>query len=460
MSGDHRASPPMNRPRADFDAVVVGASLAGCTTAQLLARQGARVALVDKVPDANAFKRICGHYIQASAVSTLERLGLMGAIEAAGGVRSHVRLHTPWGLILVPPGARVTRSVNIRRERLDPMLRHAAAEQAGVELILGRTARRVLDCGANGVELADTAGQATRVRAPLVIGADGRDSPVARMAGLRRRISPHGRFSYAAYYEGPPPEGAPDGTIWYLDPHWAAAFPTDSGLTMYACMPTMDRLPEFKGDPAAGLESFVAGLPSAPPIGASRRVSPAFGKIKMPNVQRGPTGPGVALVGDAALATDPLWGVGCGWALQSGEWLADSVAPALRGEEPLEGGLRRYARRWHRQLAGHAFMIHDYATGRPFSGVERLLYSTGAQDPRVAERLSVFGTRSIGLERLLTPPVLTRAVATGVRARLERRGRVLAGKHQPRGIGVTARAAGGEAASSWEPAGGDLRAVS
>ena len=38
---------------------------------------------------------------------------------------------------------------------------------------------------------------------------------------------------------------------------------------------------------------------------------------------RNPVAPGLALVGDAALATDPLFGVGCGWAFQTAEWLAD-----------------------------------------------------------------------------------------------------------------------------------------
>ena len=33
-----------------------------------------------------------------------------------------------------------------------------------------------------------------------------------------------------------------------LDPQWAAAFPTDGGLTFYGCMPTKDRLPEFRRD--------------------------------------------------------------------------------------------------------------------------------------------------------------------------------------------------------------------
>ncbi|MGC2372872.1 MAG: FAD-dependent monooxygenase [Solirubrobacteraceae bacterium] len=67
-----------------YDATIVGASLAGCTAAILLARAGARVALVEQRPDTAAFKRICSHFIQSSAVPTLERLGLLGAIEEAG----------------------------------------------------------------------------------------------------------------------------------------------------------------------------------------------------------------------------------------------------------------------------------------------------------------------------------------------------------------------------------------
>ncbi|MBA2566323.1 MAG: NAD(P)/FAD-dependent oxidoreductase [Thermoleophilaceae bacterium] len=384
--------------RSDFGAVVVGASLAGCTTATLLARAGVRVALVERSRDAEAFKRVCGHYIQASAVPTLERLGLMEPIEAAGGVRSHGRLWTRWGVIEVPSDAALTRSVNLRRERLDPLVRRLAADESRVELMLGYAAKALLsdDGSVGGVEAVDPCGRRIRVRAPLVVGADGRDSRVAAMAGLPPRSSPHGRFSYAAYFEGPPPAGAPDATIWLLDPEWAAAFPTDGDLTMYGCMPTMERLPEFKRDAAGALEAFIAGLPGAPPIAQSRRVSPVIGKIKMPNVRRGPIGAGVALVGDAALATDPLWGVGCGWAFQSGEWLADSVAAALHGDESLERGLRRYRRRFRRGLAGHSFLIDDYATGRRFNGVERLLYSAGASDERVAARLLRFGTRSIG----------------------------------------------------------------
>ena len=98
----------------------------------------------------------------------------------------------------------------------------------------------------------------------------------------------------------------------------------------------------------------------------------------MTNVMHTQTAPGLALVGDAAGALDPLWGIGCGFALQSAEWLADSVAPALGGAEPLERGLKRYRRRHARGLAGHTRMILDYAGGRKIDAGEKLIFSAAA----------------------------------------------------------------------------------
>jgi len=408
---------------ADYDAVIVGASLGGCATAMLLARAGARVALVEKQPDPQAFKRVCSHFIQASAVPALERLGLLDEIMAAGGVRSRARAWTRWGWIDPPPD-RAGYAVNLRREVLDPLVREAAAATPGVELLLGRAAERLERDGdaARGVVVRDRDGEETVLGARLVVGADGRDSRMAELAGLTGKTLPHGRFAYGAYFEGAPPPGAPDSSIWMMDPHWAAAFPTDSDLVFYAAMPTKDRLPEFKRDPEAALVSFLADLPDAPPIRAARRVGPVQGKLEMPNRVRGPVAPGLALVGDAALAIDPLFGVGCGWALQSGEWLADSVAPALRGEESLERGLARYRRRHARRLRGHAFQIHDYATGRRFNRGERLLFAAAANDPKVATTFDEFGTRRIGPGRMFAS-ALPRAIAVNARLALGRRQR-------------------------------------
>jgi flavin-dependent dehydrogenase len=127
----------------------------------------------------------------------------------------------------------------------------------------------------------------------------------------------------------------------------------------------------------------------------------AVGKIDITNVIHAPTAPGLALVGDAALATDPLWGVGCGWALQSAEWLADSVAPALLGAERLQRDLHRYRRRHHRALNGHAAMIHAYAGGRKLNATERVLFSRTARDERLTLTFTSMATRNIAPARAL-----------------------------------------------------------
>jgi flavin-dependent dehydrogenase len=205
------------------------------------------------------------------------------------------------------------------------------------------------------------------------------------------------------------------GPSWsWADPLFAGAFPTDDGLVICAAMPTMDRLPEFKRDPLAALLSVFDDLPDAPPIREGRQVGPVMGKLDLTNRMRGPTAPGLALVGDAALATDPLFAVGCGWALQSAEWLADSAAPALRGAEPLDRGLARYRRRHRWRLRGHARFIHDYSTGRRMHPPERLMFATAARDPQVAAAFHKLGARQIGPARMFSTAA-PRAVLVNVR---------------------------------------------
>jgi menaquinone-9 beta-reductase len=399
----------------EYDVAIVGASLAGSSAAIMLGRAGARVALIDQRPEASAFKRICTHYIQASAVGTLERTGLLEPMLAAGAVRSRGRIWTRWGWIEPPQRSMVPSGVNLRRAVLDPLVREIAAETSGVELMLGETAEELIrgtdaTSAIGGVQVRDRHGERRRLTARLVVGADGRGSRVAKLAGVKTKTVKHGRFAYGGYFEGPAPHGAPDASLWFLDPDMVAAFPTDHELTFYACMPTSEHLPEFRRDPEAALKALVASVPDAPPIAESRVVpledgKPVQGKIDMTNVWHEPTAPGLALIGDAALAIDPLWGVGCGWAFQSSEWLANSVSGSLLGAEPLERGLARYQKRHARALRGHAAMIYDYAGGRKFNPGERLLFSAAAHDERVARVFEAFGTRTIGPGRMFATGV-------------------------------------------------------
>jgi flavin-dependent dehydrogenase len=411
--------------KKSYDAVIVGGSLAGCAAAIMLGREGARVAVLEKSPDPASFKRICSHFIQASAVPTLERLELLEPMMEAGAQRSRFKAHVPWGWIEAPP-ERAALSINLRREKLDPMVREMAASTAGVDLLQGYTVSELRRAGGkvSGVVAHDREGAEVLFEAPLTIGADGRDSTIAEISGVKVKTYPHGRFAYGGYFEGVTLKGAPDASVWLMDPDWAAAFPTDEGLTFVAAMPTKARLPEFKADPGAALVDYFEAVPEAPSLqGARLDERGVLGKIDMTNRMRTPTAPGLALIGDAALATDPLFGVGCGWAFQSAEWLADSVAPALRGEEALATGLRRYRRRHSRHLRGHAWMIHDYATGRKLQPPERLLFSGAARDPRAAAIFDAFGTRQIGA---------TRMIATGVPLALMANARYALGRRRNR----------------------------
>jgi 2-polyprenyl-6-methoxyphenol hydroxylase-like FAD-dependent oxidoreductase len=421
---DHVPDSSTIAPGADYDAVIVGASLAGCATAILLGRAGARVALVEKQPDPAAFKRVCSHFIQSSAVPALERLGLLGDIEDAGGLRSPVRIWTRWGWIQAPPSPEAL-AVNLRREKLDPLVRGRAAETAGVELLLGCSAERLLrgpDGAACGVAVRTRDGSETELRGRLTVGADGRDSHVAKLAGVRERTTPHNRFAYGAYFEGPAPAGAPAGSAWMLDPDWAAAFPTDEGQTFYAAMPTKERLDEFRHDPVAALVEYVGSVPDAPPIRESRLVGGVLGKLDMTNRLRQVTAPGLALVGDAGLAIDPLWGVGCGWAFQSAEWLADAVTSALLRGEALDASLARYRRRHARGLNGHARLMVDYATGRRFNPAERMLFSATTRDEVLARRFDEFGSRRVGPARAFATTIPRALVVNARHALRERRG--------------------------------------
>ena len=145
-------------------------------------------------------------------------------------------------------------------------------------------------------------------------------------------------------------------------------------------MPTKGRLPEFRRDPRGALVSFIADQPEPPPIRDGELVGTVMGKIDMENRVRRPVAPGLALVGDAALAIDPLWGVGCGFAFQTAEWLADSVdARAAAAPSRSTTAWSATAGATRAGCRGHAQMMLDYASGRRFNPGERMIFSAAAR---------------------------------------------------------------------------------
>jgi 2-polyprenyl-6-methoxyphenol hydroxylase-like FAD-dependent oxidoreductase len=399
---------------AEFDVAIVGASIGGCTAARLFAQAGARVALIERRTEPDAYKVVCTHAIQSSATPTIERLGLAPLLEARGAVRAGVEFWSPYSQWIrlpedMPPAWGVT------RRTLDPLVRELAVGTPGVELLLGQTVVDVVrdhDRPA-GVRLNGTDGQSRVVRARLVVGADGRGSTVARLAGVPGRVRPHGRIFYFAYWRGLQPAST-DMRGWLLDPDGGAQFPNEDDQTVLVASVTRPRLPEFRADLEGAYARWIARLPDGPDLSQAERTSKLIGKLDMPNVMRPAARPGIAFVGDAALASDPLAGVGCGWAFQSAEWLVDETAPALIDGGDLDAALDRYRRAFRWRLGLHHLVIAEYASGRKTIGLERMFFRAAAADPVVARVLGDVTSRRDSPLRLLDPRLVPRVLRYAV----------------------------------------------
>ncbi len=404
-------------PGGAFDAVVVGASIGGCTAARLFALEGARVALLEQRPDPDAYKVVCTHQILSSAVPTMDRLGLTPLIEKRGAIRSYPAAWTPSsGWIEFPED--VPHGYGVTRRTLDPLLRELAAGTPGVELMVGRSVTGLLNDGGRpaGVEVADAKGGTERIGARLVVAADGRGSTVARLARVPGRVRPHNRFFYFAYWRGLRP-ATNRARVWFLDPEGAAAFPNEDDLTVLVAVPHRSRMAEFRADPEASYADWIAGLPDAPEVGSAERVSKLIGKLETPNVMRPAARPGLAFVGDAALASDPVFGVGCGWAFQSAEWLVDRTHRALfGGDRPaLDRGLDQYRRSFRRRLGPHHWAIADLSTGRELRAMERMTFRAAATDEPVARAVEALATRRRSAFSAFDPRLVGRVAASEAR---------------------------------------------
>jgi flavin-dependent dehydrogenase len=159
----------------------------------------------------------------------------------------------------------------------------------------------------------------------------------------------------------------------------------------------------------AYLEDYFAALPGGPDLRSGERVSRVVASLDYPLVRRHPTpAPGLALVGDAALTTDPAPAPGCSWALLSGQWLADHTAGALNSSGSLERALRGY-RRAHRRLEREFFFMRSDAASGSTNPVQRLLRAAAVDDPVTAQRVMRVGMQVSPTAGLLRPAVIGRA---------------------------------------------------
>src|SRR5215204_6002934 len=179
---NQHTSDPTLQTGAGFDVIVVGARAAGAATAMLLARSGLDVLVLER--GAHGADTLSTHAIMRGGVLQLSRWGVLDDIVAAGtpGVKRTTFSYSDASVaidIKSSPGVEALYAP--RRTVLDPTL-VTAAEKAGASIHHGTSVNRLLWRGDRvvGVHATTEDGRSVELFAPLVIGADGIRSTVAR----------------------------------------------------------------------------------------------------------------------------------------------------------------------------------------------------------------------------------------------------------------------------------------
>lgn len=400
----------------NFDVVVVGAGIAGCIAASLYAREGYTVAILEKKTDKGAYKRVCTHYIQPCATPVIQDMGLEARLREAGALPNNPSIWTADGWI-TPDVNRSSDTpnygFNIERRTLDPVLRDYASEH-GVTFFYGHAVRELIRDGrgnVTGLKASVGDGSWKEFRSSLVVGADGRNSGIAKLIEAPTRVFPNERFAIFAYYDGVKLKSGENSQFWFFGDKSIFAYPLcNDAVLLCIFLPLADK-DKWQGDVDEKFLEEYRSLDKAPDFSAARRSTDFHRMMDMTNCYRKPSGKGVALVGDAALQSDPMSGIGCGWAIQSSYWLFQETRLYVRHPVMRNVGIARYAKTHKRRLLPHNKFIVQSSLARDHGFLEVLLFKAGARNQRVADLIGDFVGRKIDVSDFLSPGNIVRYIA-------------------------------------------------
>jgi len=317
---------------------IAGAGIGGLATGLAFARKGWRV----RVHEQDERLRVLGAgiYIFENGLRVLEALGVLQTVvaDAIPAWRHEKRDHDGSVFAQSCLGPRFRLYVPPREALLTALYDGLIA--AGGEVVFGSRAVGA-DTGDNALLLAD----GSRIRADLVVGADGINSPVRDSLNLLRWRRPVGQFGYRAMIARRPGELKSEIGRSHCE-NW-----NGSRRLLYApCTEdlTYVQLTSLKGDDAANRVPIDRDYWSSlfPHLDWVIERIPDGGRadwfelIRLKSWAKGR----VALVGDAASAQPPFLGQGGGCAMMSAYTLADAIERA--GE--ISDGLADWQRRQRR----------------------------------------------------------------------------------------------------------------
>ena len=314
---------------SSFDVVVVGGGLAGSSLAITLAREGADVLVVERE---RVFRdRVRGEVMAAWGSAEAKRLGLYELLRerCATEVRYltyHVEgVGEPLDLPAAAPHFEPSLAFH------HPVMQEALIEEAALAGATVWRPSRLVSLTPGDLPAAEIAvdGAVRTVQARLIVGADGRDSQVARRGGFERQVDPDELLATGLLVRGEMDTGdAINQFIGQAAGQIAVVARIAPGLYRLYFFHHVDAIPSrLSGDrDVEATFSYVrnAGVPGewladAEPVGPLATFEGTHRWVEQPYRD------GVVLVGDAAGASDPSWGSGLSRTLRDVRLLRDAL---------------------------------------------------------------------------------------------------------------------------------------
>ena len=371
--------------RTEFDAIIMGAGLAGSAAAILLARAGWQVALVEKQRFPR--RKVCGECLAASNFPLLDALGIGSEFGAAAGppLRRFALMRGRRTVFadLPPAGSPHAWGRALGRETLDSLLLEKA-RQAGATVLQPWSVLALRGgagdhhCDVRAVGNSDF----LTLHAPVLIAAHGswEALPSDRPARRARQGSSADLFAFKANFRN---ASLPAGLLPVLSfpGGYGGMVLADGGTTTLACCVRADRLEACRRDaPGLAAGEAVERMLRRECTGVGQALANAC--RDGPWLASGPIDPGIRLradehffrIGNAAGEAHPIIGEGMSMALQSAFLLCGRLL-ALSGcadngfaEQPASRGVQwqravqlAYTNEWRRHFSGRLTLAAGFA---------------------------------------------------------------------------------------------------
>ncbi|HEX6556510.1 MAG TPA: NAD(P)/FAD-dependent oxidoreductase [Ktedonobacteraceae bacterium] len=393
-----------------YDIIVVGARCAGSPLAMLLARKGYRVLLVDKATFPS--DTLSTHTLTQSAVIQLQRWGLLNRLAATDTPPIHTQTLDAGSIVLRGSATgHVAPDYAPRRYVLDSLLLDAAVE-AGAEVRMGFQVQELVWEGNRvvGIRGRTPGGALVTERAPLVIGADGKHSFVARsVQASTYDTHPARTCCYYSYWSGVPVE---DMTLYVRDRCDILAWPTNQGLTLVGMNLPQETFHAFRTNIEGNFLGMLKQVPQlAERVRAGQREERFMGTADLPFFFRQSHGAGWALVGDAGSAQDSIGGLGMSNAFRDAELLAEAIDVGLSGNRLLATTLAGYEQRRNEATRPMYEFIYGLAALEPLPpGMQRLFAALQGKQPATDRLFGVLGG-TVSLAEFFAPGNIERIMA-------------------------------------------------